>query len=389
MHVNEPSIIAAKGPAVGAEIQKLPSSWQWLLKDAIRDPAELCALLRLPAGCLPAARRAAGDFPLFVPRGYAAKMRPGNPRDPLLLQVLPVDEECSPPESPAVGAGSPFAPRKHLPSRSETRLWPAADDRPDFVSDPVGDLQAQVAAGMLQKYHGRALLIATGACAIHCRYCFRRHFPYSDGPHSLAAWQPAIERIADDPTIEEVILSGGDPLTLVDPWLKRLVEQLASIAHVRRLRVHSRLPVVLPERVCPEMFEWLCGTRLTPIMVVHANHPAEICAGVAAAFGRLSAAGVIVLNQAVLLRQVNDNADVLAELCRRLVDLRVMPYYLHQLDRVRGASHFEVSQAEGLVLMGELRRRLPGYAVPRYVRESAGAASKIDIGLSHDAGSRT
>lgn len=381
MHINEPSIIAATPPPVGAENENSPPSWQGRLKDAIRDPAELCALLSLPAGCLPAAKRAAEDFPLFVPRGYAAKMQPGNLRDPLLLQALPLAEECLPAESAGTGSLSPFAGPKPALSPGERRHSQAAESNLDFVSDPVGDLQAQIAPGLLHKYHGRALLITTGACAIHCRYCFRRHYPYGEGPRSLAAWQPAIEQIASDPTIEEVILSGGDPLMLVDPWLKRLVEQLSAIGHVRRLRVHSRLPIVLPERVCAELLQWLCGTRLTPIMVVHANHPNEICSEVAKALRRLAAAGVTLLNQAVLLRHINDNADVLTELCLRLADLRVMPYYLHQLDRVRGAAHFEVPEAEGLAIMRELRRRLPGYAVPRYVRETAGAASKEEIGM--------
>jgi EF-P beta-lysylation protein EpmB len=219
-------------------------------------------------------------------------------------------------------------------------------------------------------------MVTTGACAVHCRYCFRRHFPYSEGPRSLAEWAPALERLAADSSIEEVLLSGGDPLTLVDSWLGRLAERLASIDHLRRLRVHTRLPVVIPERVCDELLAWLRGTRLTPIMVVHANHPAEISDDVAAALGRLVDAGIPVLNQAVLLRGVNDDADALAELCRRLVDLRVMPYYLHQLDRVAGAAHFEVPEATGRRLVAELRRRLPGYAVPRYVRETPGEASK-------------
>lgn len=344
-------IIPVIRPPVGAEIENSPPCWQRLLKDAIRDPGELCKLLRLPEPYVAAARRAAGDFPLFAPRGFVAKMEPQNPRDPLLLQVLPLAEECS------------------------------EDESASFVPDPVGDRAAQIAPGILHKYHGRVLLVTTGACAVHCRYCFRRHFAYGEGPHSLAAWQPALERIAGDPTIEEVILSGGDPLTLVDPFLKILCEQLAAIPHLRRLRVHSRLPIVLPERVCPDLIEWLCGTRLTPIMVVHANHPAEICSNVAKALGRLSAAGVSLLNQAVLLRHINDRADVLAELCRRLVDLRVMPYYLHQLDRVRGAAHFEVPEVAGQAIVNELRRRLPGYAVPRYVRETAGAPSKHEIGM--------
>ena len=271
-------------------------------------------------------------------------MRPGDPQDPLLLQVLPLADELSSP--------------------------------PAYSDDPVDDGGAAVVPGLLNKYYGRVLLITTGACAIHCRYCFRRHFPYAEAPHSLAQWEPAIDAIAADPTIDEVILSGGDPLTLVDRWLAQLAERLARIPHVRRLRIHTRLPIVLPERVCQDLLAWLRGTRLTPIVVVHANHPAEISADVAFALERLVDAGIVVLNQSVLLRHVNDSADVLEQLSRRLIDLRVMPYYLHQLDRVRGAAHFEVPEVRGRELITELRRRLPGYAVPRYVRERAGTASK-------------
>jgi KamA family protein len=185
--------------------------------------------------------------------------------------------------------------------------------------------------------------------------------------------------LAADPTIHEVILSGGDPLTLVDSWLSKLAAQISQIHHINRLRVHTRLPIVIPERVCDELLDWLTGTRLTPIVVVHANHPAEIDGPVERALGRLVDSGVPVLNQAVLLRGVNDNADVLTELSERLVDLQVMPYYLHQLDRVAGAAHFEVPEAEGKQIMAQLHARLPGYAVPRYVREIAGQASKIPI----------
>ncbi|HQU41792.1 MAG: EF-P beta-lysylation protein EpmB [Planctomycetia bacterium 21-64-5] len=342
--MNESPSIPAASLSVGAEKANPAPSWQSLLKAAIRDPGELCRLLRLPDECRGAAVRAARDFPLFAPRGYVARMRPGDPRDPLLLQVLPLADELSSP--------------------------------PEFSADPVGDREAALTPGLLHKYQGRVLLVTTGACAVHCRYCFRRHFPYAETPHSLAQWEPAIEQIAADPTIDEVILSGGDPLTLVDRWLRQLAERLAGIGHVRRLRVHTRLPIVLPERVCPELLDWLRGTRLTPIVVVHANHPAEISGQVAVALSRMVDTGVVVLNQSVLLRRVNDNADVLEELCRRLVDLRVMPYYLHQLDRVRGAAHFEVPEAVGRKLVAELRRRLPGYAVPRYVRERAAAANK-------------
>ena len=320
-------------------------AWQQALREAIRDPRELCRILDLPANYETAAIQAAEDFPLFVPRGYAGRIRRGDPHDPLLRQVLPLDAE-----------------------RAEHR---------DFAADPVGDASAALVPGLLQKYRGRALMVTTGACAVHCRYCFRRHYPYSDGPRSLDEWEPALRRIAADPSLDEVLLSGGDPLTLVDDWLARLVRRLAAVTHLRRLRVHTRLPIVIPERVCGALIDWLRGTRLATIVVVHANHPAELDEAVANALTRLVDAGVVVLNQSVLLRGVNDQADVLVELCRRLVDLRVMPYYLHQLDRVRGAAHFEVPAEVGLTLVAELRARLPGYAVPRYVRELPGEMHKV------------
>ena len=320
------------------------AAWQHSLKTAIRDPVELCRALRLPTEFESAAIAAARSFPTFAPLGYVARMKPGDPHDPLLRQVLPLADEL------VEVAG--------------------------FQRDPVGDADATLTAGALQKYAGRVLLIATGACAIHCRYCFRRHYPYSEGPRSLAEWEPALDRIAADETIDEVLLSGGDPLTLVDSQLAELTERLAAIPHLRRLRVHTRLPIVIPERVTDSLLSWLCGSRLTPIVVVHANHPAEIDAAVEHSLARLVDAGVVVLNQAVLLRGVNDDADVLTDLCRRLVDLRVLPYYLHQLDRVAGAAHFEVSIERGRELMATLRSRLPGYAVPRYVQELPGETSK-------------
>jgi len=321
--------------------------WQTSLKDAVREPRELCRILGLGPEVEAAAVRAAKAFPLFAPRGYVARMRPGDPGDPLLRQVLPLGEELT--------------------------------ETPGFVDDPVGDAEAVLRPGLLQKYHGRALMVTTGACAVHCRYCFRRHYPYEESPHSLAAWEPAIRQIEADPTIHEVLLSGGDPLTLVDDRLAALAERLAEIPHLRRLRVHTRQPIVLPERVTPALLNWLRGTRLTPIMVVHANHAAELDDSVATALGQLVDHGIPVLNQAVLLRGVNDSADTLAELCERLVDLRVMPYYLHQLDRVRGAAHFEVAEGVGLAILEELRARLPGYAVPRYVREVSGAGWKVGV----------
>jgi EF-P beta-lysylation protein EpmB len=319
-------------------------SWQEALKDAIRNPAELCRLLDLPMAVAQSAGAANGAFGLFAPRGFVARMRPGDTADPLLRQVLPVENEL--------------------------------ESVPGFVADPVGDGAAVRQAGLLEKYHGRALLVTTGTCPVHCRYCFRRHFPYVQTPRSLADWRPAIEQIADDSSLHEIILSGGDPLSLVDESLTALVEQLARIEHLRRLRIHTRFPIMIPERVTPSLVQLLRGSRLTPIVVVHANHVNELDSHVAAALARLADAGIVLLNQAVLLAGVNDSLDAQVDLCERLVDLRVTPYYLHQLDPVAGAAHFEVPIAVGRQLIQQMRSRLPGYAVPRYVQEIPGEASK-------------
>jgi L-lysine 2,3-aminomutase len=319
-------------------------NWRDELRQAVREPARLLAALDLGAHLIEPARQAAASFPLFAPWPYINRMTKGDPADPLLRQVLPLGAELD-----------------------------AADG---FTVDPVGDTAAVLRPGLLHKYSGRALVITTGACAVHCRYCFRRHYPYSDSPRTPDDWQPAIDQIAADATIEEVILSGGDPLTLVDAHLAELARRISQVGHIRRLRIHTRLPIVIPQRVTVELIEWLSGTRLTPIMVVHANHPQEIDEATEAALSQLVDAGIPVLNQAVLLRGVNDNAGALIDLSRRLIDLRVLPYYLHQLDRVAGAAHFDVPISQGLVLVEAMRQALPGYAVPRYVEEIAGDASK-------------
>lgn len=320
--------------------------WQRELAEAVRDPAELLALLDLDPALLPAAQAAATQFPLRVPRGFVARMRPGDPHDPLLRQVLPLNEE----------------------------LRPAAG----FVADPVGDLQAMAGHGVLHKYHGRVLLVATGACAVHCRYCFRRHFPYAEANAAAGQWEAALRYIGSRPEISEVILSGGDPLVLNDRRLSELAHALADIPHLRRLRIHSRLPIVLPSRVDERLLDWLAGTRLSPVLVVHANHPRELDADVAAAAARLRARGVTLLNQAVLLAGVNDDAEVLIALSERLFECGIQPYYLHALDRVQGAGHFQ-ADAELPALMQTLRARLPGYLVPRPVREEPGQPAKTPL----------
>jgi EF-P beta-lysylation protein EpmB len=330
---------AGSGAGVKAAV-----SWREAMKRAIRDESQLIAELALPHDYLEPARRATATFPLFVPREYVARMKKGDPRDPLLLQVLPLGAEL--------------------------------DSPPDFLADPVGDRGAEMSAGLLKKYDRRALLVTTGACAIHCRYCFRRHYPYGDGPHSVDEWEPALEILRGDESLDEVILSGGDPLTLVDEHLAGLARRLADIPHLKRLRIHTRLPIMIPQRVTSELLAWLRVTRLAPIMVVHANHANEIDGSVAEALGKLVDAGIPVLNQSVLLRGINDTAAALIDLSRRLVNLRVMPYYLHQLDRVKGAAHFEVPVCKGLEIIEEMRQHLPGYAVPRYVQEIAGEMNK-------------
>ncbi|MDZ4685590.1 MAG: EF-P beta-lysylation protein EpmB [Planctomycetaceae bacterium] len=321
--------------------------WQQELADAVRDPVELCRRLGLPDDAIEPARRASKLFPLLVPQNFLGRMRPGDLADPLLRQVLPLDAEF--------------------------------DDVPGYLADPVDDDAARLAPGLLQKYAGRALLITTGACAVHCRYCFRRHYPYAEEPRTLSDWEPAFQTIEADDTLHEVLLSGGDPLTLTDARLAALVERLEAIPHLRRLRLHTRLPIVLPSRVTSAFIELLCETRLTPIVVVHANHPQELTGDCADAVRTLVRSGITTLNQAVLLRGVNDDADTLAALSERLIDLGVLPYYLHQLDRVQGAAHFAVPDDVGVSLIAELRRRLPGYAVPQFVREIAGAAHKTPV----------
>jgi len=361
----------AKSLVAASLITSRPSlaPWQVALREAVRDTGELCRLLGLDPSWEEQAQVAAHDFPLFVPRSYLARMRPGDPTDPLLRQVLPLACELDSLASESHNVPNPGADTVGAissPLRVETHGF----------TDPVGDLQAEKLPGLLQKYTGRVLLVTTGVCAVHCRYCFRRHYPYETAPKTLAAWEPALDEIAADESLSEVILSGGDPLTLRDSLLASLAERLAEIPHLRRLRVHTRLPLMIPERINEDLLAWLRGTRLAPVMVIHANHANELQGDAADAVQRIVAAGIPTLNQTVLLRGINDDVATLAALSERLLDLGVLPYYLHQLDRVAGALHFEVPIARGLELIAALRARLPGYAVPRYVQERPGESSK-------------
>jgi len=324
-----------------------PPAWQRALQDAVTDPAELLGLVGLGPQWLEPARAAARQFPLRVPRGFVARMRRGDPRDPLLLQVLPLVAEL--------------------------------DEVPGYRADPVGDLAARAGRGLLHKYSGRALLVTTGACAIHCRYCFRRHFPYEQENASRDAFGPALDVIRADASLREVLLSGGDPLTLSDRRLAALFDELQAIPHVQRVRLHSRLPIVLPERIDDGFLAAWSRLRLQKVMVVHANHAREIDASVRAAVAALRDTGTTVLNQSVLLGGINDRAEDLVELSETLFDAGVLPYYLHVLDPVAGAAHFDVPLETARGLVADVASRLPGYLVPRLVREDPGAPAKTMV----------
>ncbi len=321
--------------------------WAKSIRCSVLDPDTLCELAGLDEAARAAARSAAAGYPVRVPPQFFQQIEPGRSDDPLLLQVLPTAAEL----------------------RAQS----------GFSTDPLAELAQCGASGLVRKYAGRMLMMVTDACAINCRYCFRRH--YRAKGH-LPSWPRRLAELCRallDRSVTEVILSGGDPLMLPDRTLGRLVHLIAAACHVRRIRIHTRMPTVVPERVGPELLRWLTGTRLRPVVVVHCNHSSELSAASVDALGQLVQIGVTVLNQSVLLRGINDEPAALAELCQSLVDCGVLPYYLHQLDRVAGAAHFEVPVEWGIELMVRLRAMLPGYAVPRYVRQEPGRPSKTVI----------
>ncbi|WP_374086575.1 EF-P beta-lysylation protein EpmB [Methylomicrobium lacus] len=331
-------------PELNEQTDHFAKNWQQQLAEAFTDIDELCAYLNLTALQLPIAKEAAKTFALKVPKSFAEAIEKGNPDDPLLRQVLPIRDEMR--------------------------------DYPGYSANPVGDLEAANAAGVLHKYHGRVLLINTGSCAINCRYCFRRSFPYADLQLGKEKEIGALRYIREHADISEVILSGGDPLLLSDERLQRLFRQIAGIDHVKRIRIHSRLPIVLPARITLGLLDVLTQSAKPVVMVVHCNHPNEITERVAGACRLLKQGGIVLLNQSVLLRGVNDKAADLIALSERLFEHGVMPYYLHLLDKVSGAGHFEVGEAEALALVRHLQAELPGYLVPKLVKEIAGADAK-------------
>lgn len=321
--------------------------WQEQLANIVTDPLELLELLQLQPEQLSLSAEALANFPLRVPRPYLQRMRKGDPHDPLLLQVLPTHAEML--------------------------------QVPGYSNDPLQEAQANTRPGLLHKYAGRVLLITTQSCAIHCRYCFRRAFPYQDNRPGREQWRSTLDYIASDTSISEVILSGGDPLATSNTYLQWLLEALSEIPHLQRLRLHTRLPIMLPDRVDPALLQMLGKWQGQVVMVLHSNHAREFDNDVDAACKRLLNQGVHLLNQSVLLQGINATVADLSELSERLFAAGVLPYYLHMLDKVAGAAHFAVEEARALQLMHDLRARLPGYLVPRLVREEPGADSKTPL----------
>ncbi len=327
--------------------------WQQILSSAISEPAELIRRLQLPEALLPAMESAHRDFQLRVPEPWLQRIEPGNPEDPLLLQILPAAAEI----------------RKV----------------PGYVTDPLGEEAANQHQGLIHKYRGRVLLIVSGGCAINCRYCFRRHFPYADNQLGSNQWQQALQYLREDTSISEVIFSGGDPLATTDKRLTAMFHDLETIPHLKRLRLHTRLPVVIPQRITAELLEALSALRLQTVLVTHINHPRELDQDLISALSILRRSGITLLNQTVLLRAVNDCTSVLKQLSESLFEAGILPYYLHLLDPVAGASHFHVDEQQARRLVGGLCDQLPGYLVPKLVRELAGASAKVPVmpELSH------
>lgn len=323
------------------------SDWQIALMNAVTDPEELLTLLELDNSLLEPAKAAAKQFPLKVPRGFLARIKKRDLQDPLLKQILPLGVEL--------------------------------ETHPGFSEDPLQEQTVNPVPGLLHKYQGRVLLTLTSSCGVNCRFCFRRHFPYAKNNPGSSGWEKALEYIAEDPTLSEVILSGGDPLVSSDVLLNNFSQKLAQIPHVKRLRFHTRMPIVLPERITEEFLTWIATLPWKIIMVMHVNHPQEINHEVKVVTQALKKAGVTLLNQSVLLKGVNDNVETLVALSETLFAHDILPYYLHVLDKVQGTQHFDVRRQEAIALHQQMAERLSGFLVPKLVCEEAGAKAKTVI----------
>ncbi|EEX50456.1 EF-P beta-lysylation protein EpmB [Pasteurella dagmatis] len=318
-------------------------SWTDLLANAISDPKLLLNTLNLPAEAFEKDIVARRLFPLRVPLPFVQRMEKGNPKDPLFLQVMSSADEFIQVEG--------------------------------FTTDPLEEQEA-VVPSVLHKYHNRLLLMVKGGCAVNCRYCFRRHFPYADNKGNKVNWQKALDYIAIRPEIEEVIFSGGDPLMAKDHELNWLIKNLENIPHLQRLRIHTRLPVVIPQRITPELCKILSESRFQTVLVTHINHPNEIDTTLSAAIFKLKQAGVVLLNQSVLLKNINDDAQILKQLSDKLFSINILPYYLHLLDKVEGASHFYIEDEKALNIYKILQSITSGYLVPKLAREIAKEPNK-------------
>ncbi len=323
--------------------ESTPQHWREILKETITNPEKLLQELQLPIEKFAQDIVARRLFPLRVSRSFVTKMEKGNPKDPLFLQV-----------------------------------WTSSDEllfAEGFTKDPL-DEQNQPIPNILHKYANRLILMVKNGCAINCRYCFRRHFPYVENPGNKSHWKKALDYIASQSQIEEVIFSGGDPLMATDEELTWLIKQLETIPHLKRLRIHSRLPVVIPERITNELYQLFEQSSLQIVFVTHINHGNEIDEVFCKAMEKLKKAKVTLLNQSVLLKGVNDNAQTLKILSEQLFTAGILPYYLHLLDKVEGASHFFLNDDRALDIYQELQAISSGFLVPKLAREIAGEANK-------------
>jgi EF-P beta-lysylation protein EpmB len=322
-------------------------SWNQVLAGATKDVKSLLTQLDIPISELSQRQQACIDFPLLVPQPFINKMKKGDPNDPLLLQVLPQSAELEEVEG--------------------------------FINDPLAEKHSNLQKGLIHKYHGRVLVLLSTGCAVNCRYCFRRHFPYQENRIGKNDWQAILDYVAQDSSIEELILSGGDPLMLSDQQLEKFIKQAEAIPHLERLRIHTRLPVVIPQRITDNFVHILHSCRFDCAIVLHINHGNELDDQLVNALSKIKQAGITLLNQAVLLREINDTLSDQVDLSKVLFKAGVLPYYLHLLDKVRGAHHFEVNEKDARDLHKQLVLKLSGYLVPKLVREEAGKGSKTPI----------